>query len=187
MAGNKVLALNLIDNRIFPVRGQKILLDSDLAALYGVEVRTLNQAIRRNQKRFPLDFVFRLTAQENAILRSQSVISISAHGGRRYLPNAFTEHGAIMAASVLNSPSAVEMSIFIVRAFVRQRETLAAHRKLAVKLTQLEQKLESHDKTIDGIIKAIRALMTPPEKPTRRIGFHAGPVSERKMLQAGKT
>jgi hypothetical protein len=179
------LAAKPIDNRIFLVRSQKVLLDSDLAALYGVEARALNQAIKRNHERFPADFVFQLTPKESDSLTSQSVISNPGRGGRRYLPYAFTEHGAIMAASVLNSPRAVEMSIFVVRAFVRQRETLATQRKLAAKLTQLEQKLETHDRTIDGIIKAIRGLMAPPpEKPARRIGFHVRTISAAKTLQA---
>ena len=109
--------LKPIENQILQVRGQKVLLDSDLAALYEVEARTLNQAVKRNAQRFPKDFVFQLKAKESEILRSQNVISSSSHGGRRYLPYAFTEHGAIMAASVLNSPRAVQMSIFVVRAF----------------------------------------------------------------------
>ncbi|HME58182.1 MAG TPA: ORF6N domain-containing protein, partial [Terracidiphilus sp.] len=108
-----------IENQIVLVRGQKILLDADLAVLYGVEVRALIQAVKRNEKRFPSDFVFQLTAEENEALRSQIVISKSSRGGRRYAPYAFTEHGAIMAASVLNSPRAVEMSIYVVRAFLR--------------------------------------------------------------------
>jgi len=185
MPRKAALAAKPIDNRIFLVRSHKVLLDSDLAALYGVEVRALNQAIKRNQERFPVDFVFQLTPQEIDALTSQSVISNAGRGGRRYLPYAFTEHGAVMADSVLNSPRAVEMSIFVVRAFVRQRETLARHRKLAAKLTQLEQRLETHDRTIDGIIKAIRGLMAPPEKPTRRIGFHARLISDPKTLEAG--
>jgi hypothetical protein len=186
MTRKTALAANPIENRIFLLRGQRVLLDSDLAALYRVEVRALNQAIKRNQERFPLDFVFQLKPEENDALTSQSVISNLARGGRRYLPYVFTEHGAIMAASVLNSPRAVEMSIFVVRAFVRMRETLATHTKLAAKFAELERRLETHDKTIDGIVKAIRALMTPPEKPARRIGFQAKPVSEPKVLEAGK-
>jgi hypothetical protein len=187
MPRKTALAAKSIENRILLVRGQKVLLDIQLAALYGVEVRALNQAIKRNEKRFPSDFVFQLTSEESETLRSQTVISKPGGGGRRYLPYAFTEHGAIMAASVLNSPRAVEMSIFVVRAFVRLRETLARHKALAAKLAQLEQKLETHDRTIDDIIKAIRALMTSPEKPARQIGFRAQAVSAPKMLEAGKT
>jgi hypothetical protein len=171
MPRETALAAKPIDTRIFLVRSQKILLDSDLAALYGVEVRALNQAIKRNQERFPSDFVFQLTPKESDALTSQSVTSKPGRGGRRYLPYAFTEHGAIMAASVLNSPRAVEMSIFVVRAFLRLRETLATHKALAAKLAELEQRLETHDHTIDEIINAIRKLAMTPEKPVRRIGF----------------
>lgn len=114
------------------------------------------------------------------------MISNSARGGRRYLPNAFTEHGAIMAASVLNSPRAVEMSIFVVRAFVRLRETLASHKALATKFAELERRLETHEEAIEEIIDAIHALMKPPEKPTRQIGFRSATASKPKMLEAGK-
>lgn len=171
MARESTLARKRVENQILLVRGQRILLDSDLAALYGVEVRSLNQAIRRNRKRFPSDFVFQLTPEEDRALESQIVISNVGRGGRRYLPYAFTEHGTIMAASVLNSPQAIEMSIFVVRAFVRLRETLATHKALAAKLAELEQKLEKHDGAITEIIDAIRALMIPPQKPLRQIGF----------------
>jgi len=171
-----------IENRIFLVRGQKVLLDDDLAALYAVKVRALNQAIKRNKRRFPADFVFRLTAKENRNLKSQIVTTSGSHGGRRTVPYAFTEHGAFMAASVLNSPRAVEMSVFVVRAFVRLRDTLASHKALAAKFAELEQRLETHDKTIGEIIDAIRALVTPPERPARKIGFRLDAVSKPKML-----
>ena len=175
-----------IETRIFLIRGQKVLIDHDLATLYAVEVRALNQAVKRNKKRFPPDFVFQVTAKENEELKSQTVISKANRGGRRHLPYAFTEHGAIMAASVLNSPRAVEMSVFVVRAFVRLREALASHKALAAKLDELEQRLETHDKTIGEIIDAIHALMMPPEKRVRQIGFRADVVSKPKMLKAGK-
>jgi hypothetical protein len=184
MTIESVLAPNSIENQIVLVRGQKVLLDSDLAALYDVEVRTLNQAVKRNEMRFPVDFVFQLTADENEALRSQTVISKSSRGGRRYAPYAFTEHGAIMAASVLNSPRAVEMSIYVVRAFVRQRETLATHKALAAKLAELEQRLETTDHNIVEIVKAIHMLAMPPEKPVRQIGFRPDSVSEPKKLEA---
>jgi hypothetical protein len=171
-----------IENRIFLVRGQKVLLDDDLAALYAVKVRALNQAVKRNKRRFPADFVFRLTAKENRNLKSQIVTTSGSHGGRRTVPYAFTEHGAFMAASVLNSPRAVEMSVFVVRAFVRLRDTLASHKALAAKFAELEQRLETHDKTIGEIIDAIRALVTPPERPARKIGFRLDAVSKPKML-----
>jgi ORF6N domain len=173
MPRRSALARNPVERRIFLVRGQRILLDSDLAALYSVEVRVLNQAVKRNEKRFPEDFVFQLTTKDYQVLKSQFVISNIGRGGRRSLPYAFTEHGAIMAANVLNSTRAVEMSIFVVRAFVRLRETLAAHKALAAKLDELERRLETHDRNIDEIIRAIRVLTKPPEKPARRIGFHS--------------
>ncbi len=176
-----------IENRIFLVRGQKVLLDDDLAALYNVQVRVLNQAVKRNKRRFPSDFVFRLTGKENRNLKSQIVISSSSHGGRRTLPYAFTEHGAIMAASILNSPRAIEMSVFVVRAFLRLRDTLASHKALAAKFSQLERRLETHDETIGEIIDAIRALMTPPERPARKIGFRLDAVSKPKMLASASS
>jgi len=186
MTRKNTLAPRPIENQIFLARGQKVLLDSDLAALYGVEVRALNQAVKRNAERFPSDFVFQLSEEESGILRSQTVISKINRGGRRYRPYAFTEHGAVMAASVLNSPRAVEMSIFVVRAFVRLRETLAAHKVLAAKLAELEQRLETHGTAIEEIVQAIRALMTPPEKPVRQIGFRSVAASKPKMLEASR-
>jgi hypothetical protein len=171
MARSKALTAKPIESQIFLVRCQKVLIDSDLAALYGVEVRAFNQAVRRNKNRFPPDFVFQLTAKEHSNLRSQSVISSSSHGGRRYLPSVFTEHGAIMAASVLNSRRAVEMSIFVVRAFVHLRETLKAHRALASKLAELEQRLETHDTAIEEIIDAIRGSPCCRKGRTDRSAF----------------
>jgi hypothetical protein len=175
-----------IETRIFLVRGQKVLIDYDLAVLYAVQVKALNQAVKRNKKRFPPDFVFRLTAKENRNLKSQIVTTSSSHGGRRTLPYAFTEHGAIMAASVLNSPRAIEMSVFVVRAFVRLRDALASHKALAAKFAELEQRLETHDKAIGEIIDAIRALVTPPERPARKIGFRPDAISKPKMLESAR-
>jgi hypothetical protein len=171
MAKGIAVAPKPIASLIYMIRGKKVLLDADLAGLYGVEVRALNQAVRRNERRFPRDFVIQLTAKENRALRSQIVISEEGRGGRRYLPYAFTEHGAIMAATVLNSPRAVQMSIFVVRAFVRLRELLATHKALAAKLAELEQRMETQDKNIEEIIRAIRVLTRPPMRPARRIGF----------------
>jgi len=184
MTRESALVSNSIESQIHLIRGQKILLDADLAALYGVEVRALNQAVKRNKERFPPDFVIQLTAEEYMALKSQTVTSKSRRGGRRYAPHAFTEHGAIMAASVLNSPRAVEMSIYVVRAFLRLRETLATHKELAAKLSELEQRLETHDQEIVEIVKAIHVLAMPPEKPARRIGFRPDAVSKLKMLGA---
>jgi hypothetical protein len=160
-----------VESRILEVRGFRVILDSDLAELYGVEVRGLNQQVKRNASRFPEDFVLQLTADEVAGLRSQIVISKPGRGGRRYQPYAFTEHGAIMAASVLNSEQAVEMSIFVVRAFVRMREALTANQEILAKLDELENRVESHDANIQGLIDAIRELMEPLPATGRRIGF----------------
>ena len=165
-----------VNSRILLLRGQKVILDSDLATLYGVEVKHLNQQIKRNRKRFPEDFVFRVSAREVANLRSQIVTSSKEHGGRRYPPYAFTEHGAIMAASVLNSRRAIEMSIFVVRAFVSMREGITAHRQLAAKLAELEQRWENHDEKIEDLMLAIRQLMIRAVRKRRRIGFEV-PVS----------
>jgi hypothetical protein len=160
-----------VESRILFLRHQRVILDVDIAELYGVPVRQLNQQLKRNRERFPSDFVFQLTAKEHQILRSQFVISSDAHGGRRYLPFAFTEHGAIMAATVLNSERDVQMSVFVVRAFVRLRELLAMNRRLAGKIDELENRLDTHDSVIHELIEAIKELMTP-EPPSRlRIGF----------------
>jgi phage regulator Rha-like protein len=162
-----------VNAQIRLLRGKKVILDSDLAELYGVEVRELNQQFKRNRKRFPEDFVFQLAQREIEILRSQIVISSERHGGRRYLPYAFTEHGAIMAATVLNSKRAVQMSIFVVRAFVQMRETLAANHEIRVKLAELERQLGNHDERIQDIVQAIRQLMAAPARNRRKIGFEA--------------
>jgi hypothetical protein len=160
-----------VESRILFLRHQRVILDSDIAELYGVPVRILNQQLRRNRGRFPSDFVFQLNASEHQILRSQNVISSDKHGGRRYRPYAFTEHGAIMAATILNSDRAVQMSIYVVRAFVHLREMLATNRRLAGKIGELEQRLDSHDSTIQELIEAIKELMAPEEPPRGRIGF----------------
>jgi phage regulator Rha-like protein len=160
-----------VESRILILRHQKVMLDTDLAELYGVSVKRLNEQVNRNQERFPADFVFQLTSKEHESLRSQFATSKKGRGGRRYLPYAFTEHGAIMAATVLNSKPAIQMSVFIVRAFVRLREMLATNRKLAAKIDELEKHVEAHDTEIQEIIQAIQELMVPEEKPTRKIGF----------------
>lgn len=170
------LAAAVIGERIFVVRGQKVMLDSDLAALYGVTTGHFNQAVERNLGRFPADFMLRLTNQEFAALKSQSVISKPGRGGRhRSVPRMFTEHGAIMAASVLNSPRAIEMSVFVVRAFVELREALATHKELAKRLDELEYRIEkkfaTHDEALAEILSAIRSLMKSPETKRRPIGF----------------
>ena len=164
-----------VDSRILILRHQRIILDSDLAVLYGVTVKRLNEQIKRNRERFPTDFMFQLTAKEEDSLRSQIVISKKGRGGRRYPPYAFTEHGAIMAATVLNSTQAVEMSVFVVRAFVRMREMLAKNRQLAAKINELDRRLETHDTAIQDIIEAIKELMAPEGPSKRKIGFQLPP------------
>jgi len=160
-----------VESRILLLRHQRVILDTDIADLYGVPVKVLNQQVKRNRERFPADFVFRLTSKEDAVLRSQFVTSKPGRGGRRYAPYAFTEHGAIMAATVLNSERAVQMSVFVVRAFVRLREMLATNRKLAGKIDELENRLDTHDSTIQDLIEAIKELMKPEDPPRKRIGF----------------
>src|SRR5215470_5226438 len=160
-----------IESRILILRKQRVILDADLAKLYGVAVRELNQQVKRNRERFPADFMFQLTAKEQEVLRSQIVISKKGRGGRRYAPYAFTEHGAIMAATVLNATRAVEMSVFVVRAFVRLREMFSTNRQLAAKIDELDRKLESHDSAITSLIEAIKELMAPEPVPAGKIGF----------------
>lgn len=174
-----------ISRRIVLVRGQKVVIDSELADLYGVETRRLNEQVRRNADRFPPDFMFQVTAAEYADLMSQIATSNVGRGGRRKLPLAFTEHGALMAATVLNTSRAVEVSLYVVRAFVQLREVLATHRELAAKLTDLERKTEllalKHDSLaqntraqLQQVFDAIRSLMTPVEPPKKHpIGFVA--------------
>ncbi|MDD5300540.1 MAG: ORF6N domain-containing protein [Gallionella sp.] len=172
MAGKNLIAsVAQIESRIFLIRGQKVMLDADLAELYGVETRVLNQAVKRNLERFPEDFMFQLTATEKA-----EVVTNCDHLAKLKfspsLPYAFTEHGTIMAASVLNSPRAIETSVHVVRAFVHMRELLSGHKELALKLAQLERKVGAHDKAIAEIINAIRQLMAPSEPNKKRpIGF----------------
>ena len=163
-----------MDSKIHLIRSQRVMLDSDLAAIYGVTTAALNQALKRNRSRLPADFAFQLTAEEFATLRSQIVISNKARGGRRYLPWVFTEHGAIMLATLLNSERAVEMSVFVVRAFVQMREVLMGNRQLAAKLAELEKRVGGHDEVIADLITAIRKLLEAPaeEKSEREIGFH---------------
>jgi hypothetical protein len=173
MAQQRLLPVDSIDRVIFPARGHKVILDSDLAALYGVETRRLNEQVRRNSERFPADFAFQLTAQEAADLKSQIATSSSGWGGRRKLPFVFTEHGALMAASVLNSPRAVQMSLYVVRAFLKLRRWVADQSELAVKLAELERRVAGHDQDLKAVVQAIRQLTTPPETPRRRIGFKA--------------
>jgi hypothetical protein len=161
----------VITKPILSVRGHKVMLDSDLAQLYGVTTSNLNKAVKRNLNRFPGDFVFQLTVQEAGSLRFHSGISKSGRGGRRFLPHVFTEQGVAMLSSVLRSRRAVEVNIEIMRAFVQLRRFLSANRELAQKLAQLERKIGAHDEQIQAIFNAIRQLMAPPEPKKRKIGF----------------
>jgi hypothetical protein len=168
---NLIVPIKQIESLILIIRGQRVMLDEDLAAIYGVATRRFNEQIKRNLDRFPDDFMFRLSKEEAESLRSQIATSKQGRGGRRYLPYAFTEHGAIMAANVLNSERAVEMSVYIVRAFIRLREMLASHKELAVKFAELERKLSTHDRQIIEIVKVIKQLMAPPKTEPKPIGF----------------
>lgn len=168
-----VVLAQKVSSKILVLRNQKVILDTDLSELYGVPVKQLNQQVKRNRSRFPADFLFTLTRAEDESLRSQTVTSKPGRGGRRYLPHAFTEHGAIMAATVLNSNRAIEMSIFVVRAFVEMREALLVNQKVVSRLSELESRLDHHDVEIQDLIEAIRELMDPPPANNRRIGFEA--------------
>lgn len=181
-----LLPLESITQRIFVLRGHKVLLDADLARLYGVPTKRFNEQVKRNLARFPSDFMFQVTEDEAAALRSHFATSNgqpSGRGGRRYLPFAFTEHGAIMAATILNSPRATQVSVYVVRAFVQLRELIASNKELALRLHELENKTElmslKHDTfeyntrvQLKQIFDAIRELMAPPAPAHKRpIGF----------------
>jgi hypothetical protein len=167
-----LVPLARVERTILILRGRRVIFDSDLAGLYGASAKRLNEQVKRNTGRFPADFAFKLTPEEFETLRSQFATSKpERRGGRRTLPTAFTEHGALMAASVLNSAKAVEMSIQVVRAFVRLRHLLASHHQLAAKLDELERKIATHDTRIVALFDAVRSLMAAPDKPKRQIGF----------------
>ena len=172
---SELVPVDHIENKIFQIRGKRVMLDRNLAILYEVETRILIQAVKRHLKRFPEDFMFQLTKEEVVNLRSQFVIS--SWGGARYLPYAFTQEGVAMLSSALNSERAILVNIQIMRAFVKLREILSTHKELVHKLGELEGKVDKHDTEILMIFDAIRQLMTPPPEPTpeqpkRRIGFH---------------
>jgi ORF6N domain-containing protein len=178
---------------IFTIRGQRVMLDADLARLYGVATKRFNEAFKRNRNRFPEDFAFQLTAREIGNLRSQFATSrpqvadsksdvenwpqfaTSSHGGRRNLPWAFTEHGALMAANILRSEHAVQMSVYVIRAFVRLRERLVANEAILKRLAEIDHTLLKHDAALRDIYRKLLPLLQPPaDPPKRRIGFHAG-------------
>lgn len=161
-----------VAQRILELRGHPVMLDSDLARLYGVPTRRLNEQVRRNPTRFPADFMFQLSAAEAAALRSHIATSKTGRGGRRYAPLVFTEHGVAMLSSVLHSERAIQVNIEIVRAFIRLRQDIAENRKLDRRLDRLEKKYVRHDRQFKGVFDAIRQLMKPPQGTARRrIGF----------------
>ncbi len=177
-----------IEPRILVIRGQRVILDADLAELYGTTTKRLNEQVKRNLDRFPADFMFQITVEEARAMRSQFVtaseplqpmrsqIATASKRNIRYQPNAFTEHGALMAATILSTPRAIDVSVYVIRAFVRLREMLSTHKELAHKLADLEQRVSSHDEAIQSLVAAIRRLMQPlPPSPSRRIGFHVKP------------
>ena len=168
-----------IGSWILTIRGQRVILDRDLAALYGVPTFRFNEAVKRNRRRFPDDFTFRLTADEFAALTSHFAMSKTGRGGRRTLPYAFTEHGAVMAANILRSERAIQMSVFVVRVFVQMRTMLTTQKDLARKLAVLEktltERLDLHQRVISDIIQQIMSLLNPPpepDPPQKHIGFH---------------
>lgn len=184
---SKALAvLEPVESLIRELRGERVILDADLARVYGVPTKRLNEQVRRNAERFPPDFMFRLTETEADSLRSQFATLKSGRGQhRKYLPHAFTEHGAIMAANVLNSPEAMQMSVFVVRAFLKMRAALTDTRALARKLTDLEgelkKRLDVHEVAIVEVLQRVMAILDPPpqpEPPKREMGFHVKEAGE---------
>src|ERR1035438_2758711 len=183
------VAGEFVEGLIRFIRGQRVVLDADLANVYGVTTTRLNQQVRRNSDRFPEDFAFQLTPDEFAALMLQIATSKKGSGGRRKLPLAFTEHGAIMATNVLNSSRAVQMSVFVVRAFVKMREVLAQNKELAAKLAELVRtltaRLDDHEKAIVHIFEKIKKLMEPPppilDPKRREIGFHVRDEADPKL------
>jgi hypothetical protein len=167
----ELVPVDSVERSIIEIRGVKVILDSDLAALYGVETRRLNEQMKRNRGRFPSDFVFQLGPEECERLRSQFAISNIGRGGRRSPPFAYTEHGALMAASVLNSQEAIQMSVFVVRAFVRLRSICASHVELTRRLDELDTKVGEHSQALRSIVAALRQLMAPSPPGRHPIGF----------------
>ena len=191
MAGKSVAVIPVerVFSSIVTLRGRRMILDADLAKFYGIETKRLNEAVRRNAEKFPDDFSFLLTNEEIACLRSQIATSNIGRGGRRYTPRAFTEHGAIMAATLLSSSQAVQMSVLVVRAFVKMREALAGHLELASKLKEIERqltaRLDGHEQTILQLVEQMKEFMYPPIPERPAIGFREGSekyrVSKRKV------
>ena len=174
-ASLELIATPAIEKRILAVRGRQVMLDEDLADLYGVETGALTRAVRRNKDRFPSDFMFRLTTKEFADLKSQTGTSSDGHGGRRYLPYVFTEQGVAMLSGVLRSKRAVAVNVEIMRAFVELRRAATSYAAIEKRLEELERetgaKLGEHDEQLSQIFKALRQLISPPPRPKRRVGF----------------
>ena len=164
------LTLDSIAQRIFEIRGQRVMLDADLAVLYGVSTKALLQAVKRNTARFE-GFIFQISNEEWDSLRSQFVTSNKGRGGRRFTPYVFTEHGALMLSSVLNSERAMEISRMIINAFVWLRQAIPAYKELAAKVAELENAVGQHDDAIKTIVQALQQLIVPPDKENRRIGY----------------
>ena len=167
------VSVQFIERRIYLIRGQKVMIDVDLAELYGVSTKRLNEQVRRNQKRFPPDFMFQLTKPEAENLRSQFATSRSTHGGRRSLPNVFTEHGVAMLSTVLNSERAIEVNIAIMRAFIRLRQMLESNEELNRKFAAVMRKLSTHDKYFRVVFDELKKLTEQPNSPRKTIGFKA--------------
>lgn len=182
MSIKEIVPTEQIENKILLLRGQRVMLDRDLAELYGVETKNLNRQVKRNPERFPSEFMFQLTISEkNELVTNWHRFNSLKHS--TVLPFAFTEYGALMLASVLNSPGAIEASIYVVRAFVKLREILSTHKELAQKLKELEYKIETHDEQITAIFEAINQLLAPPPATKRKIGFE---VREKRVRYGGK-
>lgn len=168
---NLDVSVQFVERRIYLIRGHKVMIDEDLAELYGVPTKALNQQVKRNLKRFPEDFMFQLSKEEAENLRSQFAISRSAHGGRRSPPYAFTEHGVAMLSSILNSERAIEVNITIVRAFIRLRELLESNEELNRKFVAVIRKLSTHDKYFQVVFSELKKLTEQPVPPRKQIGF----------------
>jgi hypothetical protein len=183
----KILAAD-ISSIIRTIRGLKVILDSDLAAVYGVPTFRFNEAVRRNLEKFPSDFLFQLSKEEFQVLTSQTAISKTGRGGRRSLPWAFTEYGALQAANILNSPQASAMSVYVIRAFIRMRDELAASAALEKRLAVIEKTLICHDTALRDVIQKMRPLLMPPnDPPKRKIGFHAEDEASKSIRPGGTT
>lgn len=161
----------LVINKIYLIRGQKVMLDRDLAELYAVETRRLNEQVKRNEKRFPKNFMFRLSKKEWHSISSQIAMSSLKHRGKSYLPFAFTEHGILMLANVLKSKRAIEMSVHIIEVFIKMRQMLLTHKDILLQLEKMARKINDHDKEIQVIFQYLKQLLNSPEQPRKRIGF----------------